>query len=83
MEAKLFKAKKADRTIVLECNGRDCTNSMMRCGTGAVYSVRKWFFTRSPSRMKTGPRPSSLAQRRLERDGVRLNRLRIPKSDRF
>jgi len=27
MEAKLFKAKKADRTIVLECNGRACTNS--------------------------------------------------------
>ena len=35
MEAKLFKAKKPDRTIVLECNGRDCTNSMMRCGTAA------------------------------------------------
>jgi hypothetical protein len=26
-------ATKPDRSIVLECNGRDCTNSMMRCGT--------------------------------------------------
>ena len=32
--ASLLNAPKPGRTIVLECNGRDCTNSMMRCGTG-------------------------------------------------
>ena len=32
--ATVLNATKPDCTIVLECNGRACTNSMMRCGTG-------------------------------------------------
>jgi len=30
--ASVLNATKPDRTIVPECNGSDCTNSMMRCG---------------------------------------------------
>jgi hypothetical protein len=34
--ARVLNAAKPDRAIVLECNGRDCANSMMRChGTSA------------------------------------------------
>jgi hypothetical protein len=35
----VLKATKLDRAIVLECNGRDCTNSMMRCGTADRSTV--------------------------------------------
>jgi hypothetical protein len=39
--ASVLNATKPDRTIVLECNGRDCTNSMMRCGGFTNTSCKK------------------------------------------
>ena len=37
--ASLLNAPKPGRTIVLECNGRDCTNSMVRCGPNSPHTI--------------------------------------------
>ena len=38
--ASVLNATKTDRTIVLECNGRDCTNSMVRCGASSPQTAK-------------------------------------------
>src|SRR6516162_4643147 len=40
--ASVLNATKPDRTIVLEYNRRDCTNSMMRCGPRAGRIGSRW-----------------------------------------
>ena len=37
--ASVLNATKPDRTIVLECNGPDCTNSMVRCGPNSPHTI--------------------------------------------
>ena len=38
--ASRLNATKPDRTIVLECDGRDCTNSMVRCGASSPHTAK-------------------------------------------